>query len=318
VKDPGGSVALREILLDLLLRRRGRPLEPPFDVLPDLEAVARATTDRRDKAGATVDPSTRAARFHDDPVIETIARVLVAARGECVVYDQTQPKPSFAAATTWIDANTVELRYEFDSEAELDDWRRTAVNPDERRFIMGPLKTPESERNIGLQPGSWGGVGDAVLTHTIPFDAPLNVLIQFRHGDAADPEAYLTRLIVGVCDQAALGHLAFTAFGESFLKEPASKRDLRLQSSSSSPSTVGEPLSFEVTHDGERARCLHSGISEPELPVGSLRSGELFLLIKGDRELWLDSVTIRAKLGAGSRAKIRERWIAEAIRTTGL
>jgi hypothetical protein len=242
----------------------------------------------------------------------------LAALASAVVYDQTQPKHSFAAATTWIDANTVELRYEFDSEAELDDWRRTAVNPDERRFIMGPLKTPESERNIGLQPGSWGGVGDAVLTHTIPFDAPLNVLIQFRHGDAADPEAYLTRLIVGVCDQAALGHLAFTAFGESFLKEPASKRDLRLQSSSSSPSTVGEPLSFEVTHDGERARCLHSGISEPELPVGSLRAGELFLLIKGDRELWLDSVTIRAKLGAGSRAKIRERWIAEAIRTTGL
>lgn len=233
------------------------------------------------------------------------------------LYEATKPAPSFAGKTSWIDKDTVELLYEFDSEAELDDWVQSETNPDPDRLTGQEITIARDQQGFAILNGAWAGRGFAVLTHELPFEAPMHLLIRLRHGFAESDEVDIGHFVVGICRDPARGYLAFAEGGESFLVENASGSDTYLSSSNLSTAPLGEPTTLEISHDGTKVRYVHLGTAEPELPKHSLRSGGLFLLAKTNRVLMLDSIRIRARLNADSRTRLRELWIAKTLREAG-
>ena len=234
-----------------------------------------------------------------------------------LLHDATKPAPSFAGKVTWIDEDTVELLYEFDAESELDDWVQSTVNPDPKRLTGQKITLPQEKQGFSILNGAWAGRGLAVLTHTLPFEAPMHILIQLRHGFAESEDVDIGHFVVGLCHDPERGYVAFAEGGESFLIEKASGTDAFLPSSNLDTAPLGEPTALEISHDGTRLRYVHLGTAEPELPKHSLRSGGVFLLAMTNRVVMLDSIRIRAKLNADSRAKLREQWIATMLREAG-
>ena len=79
---------------------------------------------------------------------------------------------------------------------------------------------------------------------------------------------------------------------------------------------LGDPIRMELVHDGAQTRFVHDQTQEPKLPPTASRAGELFLLSKTNRVVSVDSIRVRGRLNAASRARLREAWIARAVQET--
>ncbi len=239
-------------------------------------------------------------------------------RAAGVLYDRTKPKPVFAGKTTWVDDSTVEIKYDFDSAAELDDWVQAPIIPAKTHLEFEPLKLAESLRSFGWRAGSWAGRGSVVLTHAFPFEAPMQLLVQIRHGVAEDPNEGIGFFIVGLCSNGPYNVIECAESGTTYIEDTSTRMSVRHETSNNESAPLGEAIRLEIAHDGKNVRFVHFQTSEPDLPTGSLRSGEVFLMSHTERELIVDSIVIRGKLGPGAQPILRARWIERKARETGL
>ena len=235
-----------------------------------------------------------------------------------VLHDAAPPPPGFSATSVSLDADVVDLTYDFASPAELDDWVQRPLAPDDRRFTMQALTIPEDQRKFSVQDGSWTGRGAETLEHRIPLGAPLHLEIVLRHGYAESEEIDIGHFLVGICNDPRTGYLAFAEAGESFLEEFKTGRSIVMQSSNRTSGYLGDPIPLELVHDGNEVRYVHLGVEEPRLPKHEFKSGGIFLISKTNRVLLLDKVRIQGRLNADSRAALRERWIARTVAEAGL
>ncbi len=242
----------------------------------------------------------------------------LATRAAGVLYDRTKPRPVFAGKTTWVDDSTVEIKYDFDSAAELDDWVQTPIIEANSHFTFAPLKLAESLRTFGWRAGAWVGRGEALLTHTTSFEAPQRVVVQIRHGFAEKSDEDIGNFVVGICSDGKRDCVAFAEGGESFLYQGNGLKTVERTSSNLQTAQLGDAITLNIEHDGEVVRYAHLHTQEPDLPAGSMSFGEIFLMSHTERELIVDSIVIRGKLSAAAQPKLRARWIERKARETGL
>ncbi|HTF91084.1 MAG TPA: hypothetical protein VK843_21900 [Planctomycetota bacterium] len=235
-----------------------------------------------------------------------------------IIYEETKPLPTFAGKTTWVDADTLELGYEFDSAAELDDWwQRTP--PASERVGWEPIVIPESAQGFGVKDGAWTGRGSTILAHKIPFEAPIHVIARLRHGYAERDDVSLGHFRLEICRDPERGFLGFNEWGQSILEEfKTGKQEYQEPSVPTTGVPLGDQLTLEVVYSGTTTRFVHHGTEEPSLPKSSLRDGEVCVISHANRVVLLDSIVIRGKLNAASRAKMREMWIARTVKEAGL
>ncbi len=233
-------------------------------------------------------------------------------------YDELRPAPEFGGKATWLDGTTLELTYEFNSESELADWESRPDDFKPWRAKMQPIAIPESQQFFRLSGGVWAGQGSFVFRHILPFDAPLYVSITLRHGNAANEDVDLGHFLVRICDEGLGNYIAVSKEGEIFVHDAKSNTEISAPATNNLGTAVGERVEMEVVHDGERVRLVHAGVREAEQAVGSRRSGGICLVVHTNRELILESIHLRGKLGAEAIKTLRERWISAAILRTGL
>lgn len=103
-------------------------------IYPELRQLGKAASHLRSLAASVAPADKEAATYALDELRATLRdeprHQLVLERSEAlrelgaltsgVVYDETKPAPTFSGRATWLDADTVEIPYEFDAESELD------------------------------------------------------------------------------------------------------------------------------------------------------------------------------------------------------
>ncbi|HUR29584.1 MAG TPA: hypothetical protein VM509_15450, partial [Planctomycetota bacterium] len=252
-------------------------------------------------------------------ILQRLAALLRLARiAAGVVYDASPPAPAFGGRAAWIDRETVELTYEFDAASEQADWISQPDYLQGWRNKFQEITVPEGDRKFEPRAGAWSGKGSFVFRHVLPFEAPLKINVVLRHGKAADEGADLGHFALGVCYRSPGEYAAVSERGEVFVVDVKADKYVTTSPASPTDTVIGAKVLLELTHDGEKLRYVHEGQAEPEQPTGTLRSGSVLLLVHTNRELAIESVTIRGKLGAEAQKLLRERWIAHAVEKTGL
>ena len=234
------------------------------------------------------------------------------------VYDESRPAPEFGGKSNWLDGSTLELTYEFTSPAELDDWVERPDDMKAWRASWDPIVVPQSQQSFRMGDGVWAGQGSFVFRHVLPFEAPMNMRVSVRHGKAADETTDSGHFTMGICDDGAGNFAAFSESGEIYVDDSKTGKQIYTLPASIPNRDLGVEVLLEVAHDGSKVRFVHDGVVEPEQPVGSRRSGGVFLIIHCNREFIIGTLNIRGKVGAEGMKVLRERWISGALRKTGL
>jgi hypothetical protein len=252
-------------------------------------------------------------------VAERIAAVreLVQAAAQRL-YDEQKLRGEFHGKATWIDADEVELVYDFDSPSELDDWTNRPEEYLDWREAHGPLQGAAALRGVSVEGGAWRARGSFLYRHFLHFETPMGVSLEWRQGSAENPEADLTAIILGTCSEGLDSYLSMNSIGKITLSDAGSTKYWITHDDQEVLSNVGDLLRIEMAHDGQRLRSVYAGVAREEPDVRPRVAGEVFLLIHGDREVAIESIKIRARIGAEGKRRLRERWIAAKVKDVGL
>jgi hypothetical protein len=242
----------------------------------------------------------------------------LAERAAAKAYDESPPTPTFAGQASWVGADVLELRYDFTSPTELDDWPEDADYLRKWRDAMTPITAEEDARKFEVADGVWAGAGDTLRRHILPFDAPMSVRFVTRHG--GDPNSVSPPLgffFLAICDDGGENYIGVGDEGSMWVRDTKTGTDDETDSTSAGTKFIGKAMTFELEHDGATARLSHDGVRDAERPAASRRSGDVLLLVHTSRLIALESIVIRGKVGAEAKKRLRDRWIRAKVRGLG-
>jgi hypothetical protein len=234
------------------------------------------------------------------------------------IYDETKPAPTFAGKSTWIDANTVELEYSFDSPAEGNDWVEEPEYLSYWRGGLSKITAPAETHGSKIEAGEWRVLGSFVYRHVLTLDAPIDVVFTSHSGEAYDPSVQPGTFFVAVVDDGDGAYVGMTDTGQLHIHDPKLGTHSTTRVTEGAKQVYGQPRTWELHHDGAKAKLSHDGIADAEHKVIKRKSGGVVLAFHTSRTIALESFKVRGKVGAEGRAKLREIWVNTRLRELGL
>jgi hypothetical protein len=161
-------------------------------------------------------------------------------------------------------------------------------------------------------------MGSFVFRHVLPLEAPIDVHFDMHHGGDQDSVVPLGMLVLTICDDGAESYIGVADSGKMLVLDVKTDKRVITADTSAATKYIGKNMAFELHHDGQTARFSHDGILDAEQPAGARKAGDVVLMIHSSRLIALDSLTLRGKLGAAGKKKLRDLWIASKVKQLGV
>lgn len=215
----------------------------------------------------------------------------------------------FAARASELEAGRYSLRYEFDDPRELADFTAAdEIPPYYARFV--PLQLESTP--LVIEDGALHGRGRHLLTHVVPFEAPLSVrwTIEYRSGELDDPEGVI--LAVFACHDGWQQYAMNVNLGDLEVRDGARFEVDKLPDEERFL-PYDRPHPVALIHTGDAVRVEVAGKTRAEVVGTAPARGAITLYLHSDMELWLHDLEIEGGLSPRALAPRRSAW-AEARR----
>ena len=215
----------------------------------------------------------------------------------------------FAAHGTELEPGRYRLLYAFDDAHELEDFEvATEIPTDYARFAQ--LQT--SNTPLTISEGALHARGRHLLTHIIPFEAPLAVrwTIEFRTGVMRDPE--VVNLAVFACHDGSEQYVMNVNLGDLEVRDGA-RFDVDRIPQKERFLPYDKKHEVALIHTGETVLVEFGGKQVAEIEGQAPMSGALTLYLHSDMPLWLHELEIEGGITFANQRPLRRAW-AEARR----
>jgi len=210
----------------------------------------------------------------------------------------------FAARGTDLESGRHRLRYAFDDPGELEDF---VVADEIPAYYARFVELETSNTPLEVSNGALHARGRHLLTHVVPFDAPLSVrwTIEFRSGVVEDPLG--VNLAVFACHDGWEQYVMNVNLGDLEVRDGARFEVDRIPEDERFL-PYDTPHEVALIHAGDVVRVEVAGETVAEISGRAPQSGAVTVYLHSDMPLWLHDLEIEGSIPSASLRSRRRAW----------
>ncbi len=286
-----------------------------------LNALSGATLPHGRQAGEASCESIRSllASFGDVSIVQRKngdLKRLAAAAAEAALAD-VEPASLLHGKWSEIEAGKVSIVYDFDQEAEAQDFRKQVGYMKEWRKAFKLDAGKEEDSSWRVRDGSFEGVGAACYRFALAFSAPMTVRYELRVSDAEAGRTAQVDFFVGICDDGKQNCILSSNFGHLKVRDSGQGVDTDVRRPEGFSYFVETPYRLEVRHDGTTVSVWIDGEKSAEAPCATRKGGGVFLWFHTTMPIAIQRLEIEGKVDPASIQALRATCAGKKLAEMG-
>lgn len=221
-----------------------------------------------------------------------------------------------AGKLTQTEQGATTLFYEFDDQAEADDFKINKGHLIEwrKRFPAGP--NVEEKSTLGWNDGVLSLQGNAMWRLPIGFIAPFTMRVEFEREELEGELQRSSTLAFHVCDDGRKSYVHVGAHGAIYTYDGDTGTTSQAGPSSSTY-YEGQKYTLEIVHDGRKVTTSLDGVEAAKADTGRLVGGGIEVMAICDGPAFLHKLEITGKVDPASLVVAKKMWAARTLTEMG-